>query len=296
LSQTLVISQNNYLRNEDRFHPYHYYHPLRGPETARFEEVAELYYLQQKKERKEIKARTSDVDHVTMIGAEFPCIWGTYPVGGTNPDNIIDGHKFACALHFIHPNPIVYSFGSNNDPSFELALLKIRPDCEVHIFELDKNRIPKNIAHPNINFHAIGIGYKEDIESNKNPNFHFLSLDQIMKMLNHTHIDILKMDVEGAEWGFVVNEWSILKRVGQYLVELHTDANPQILAIQQFKPNRFGNVSVFDWFDMIEKSGLRMFHKEWNFISKCCMEYSFVQRKFQEYNNYYGGARSQYEN
>jgi hypothetical protein len=33
--------------------------------------------------------------------------------------------------------------------------------------------------------------------------------------VGHNHIDVLKMDIEGAEWAFVMKEASLLTKVGQ---------------------------------------------------------------------------------
>jgi hypothetical protein len=142
----------------------------------------------------------------------------------------------------------------------------------------------------------MGLGYAEDRAKNINPNITFKSLNEIMNMLGHDHIDILKMDIEGYEWEFVMNEAYILKDVGQFLVELHNDydTNPAIYKFQEwktsstkFKPDRYRNTSVFNWIEQIEKYGMRLFHKELNFRALCCIELSFVQLHFQSFNEKY---------
>ena len=43
----------------------------------------------------------------------------------------------------------------------------------------------------------------------------------IMEMLGHDHIDVLKMDIEGAEYGVIADLLSCNIRVDQLLVEFH---------------------------------------------------------------------------
>jgi hypothetical protein len=242
------------------------------------EQKADAYYLYLTKQRQLLKDK-GIVEQFTMIDDVYPCLWGTYPIGGLSRENIEGGHKYACGIQNINSHPIVYSLGSNNDISFELAMLDLRPDSEIHVFELVKENIPLISPNKNIIFHNIGLGYKEDIMDNSNPYRNYKSLNEMMILLNHSHIDILKMDIEGAEWSFVMNEGYLLRQIGQFLVEFHTSTNGFSL-----KPSRYDHVSFFQWLEEIEKYGLRLFHKEWNFMNICCSELSFVQSYFQEWN------------
>jgi hypothetical protein len=65
------------------------------------------------------------------------------------------GHKFVCGVPAIQSSPIVYSYGSHKDQAFELALLELRPDSEIHIFELDPAMLP-DARDPRIKYYPIG--------------------------------------------------------------------------------------------------------------------------------------------
>lgn len=73
------------------------------------EKLAELYYQNQ------IKERDIPVTYRNFfrLNANYPCFFGTYPVGADTPESVIDGHKYVCGLPHIDSSPIVYSFGSN---------------------------------------------------------------------------------------------------------------------------------------------------------------------------------------
>lgn len=134
------------------------------------------------------------------MGANFPCIRGVTPIGLPTPQSIGDGHKFGCGIQAISGNPIVYSFGSNKEQDFELAFKKIRPDAEVHTFELVADNLPDDKDRDeNLHYYNIGLGYDPSDKI-------FKSLKEIMTMLNHTYIDVLKMDIEGFEWHWIVSQ------------------------------------------------------------------------------------------
>ncbi len=93
-------------------------------------------------------------------------------------------------------------------------------------------------------------------------------LQTIMQSLGHTHIDILKMDIEGHEWPFFHD---ILMRdepfvpFDQLSVEFH-NASPGRLAA-------FGRVMA-----KLEQAGLFSFQREPNPFYPCyCVEYSFAR-------------------
>jgi len=88
-------------------------------------------------------------------------------------------------------NPIVYSLGSNKQQDFETAFLKLRPDSNIFTFELAKNNIPdESVRNSRVKWFNIGLGYTSGLSNLK-------TLTDMMKMLNHTYIDVLKMDIEG---------------------------------------------------------------------------------------------------
>ena len=148
------------------------------------------------------------------------------------------------AVKKMNKDSIVYSFGVGEDVSFDLALLG-RFGLTVHAFDptpksitwVKRQEFPKNFI-----FHEYGIA---DFDGNAsfnppvNPEHvsHTLldrpetkdraiavpvkRLSTIMKELGHSRIDLLKMDVEGAEYGVIIDAVQSAIRPEQLLVEFH---------------------------------------------------------------------------
>lgn len=115
---------------------------------------------------------------------------------------------------------LVYSFGSRFMFDFELAINKYY-GCEVHTF--DPSADSKRKAMPyELHFHMIGLASKDYIN---NQNWKMQTLSTIMTNLHHEGkvIDILKIDIEGAEWDALPDIFSsgILERVRQISMEVH---------------------------------------------------------------------------
>jgi hypothetical protein len=90
----------------------------------------------------------------------------------------------------------------------------------------------------------------------------YSTMQNTMKLLNHTYVDILKMDIEGGEFSWAQHELnSVGKRIGQLLIEMHSPAG-----------------DVFALVVSLEKYGLRQFHQEVNRQKALWgAEYAFVQ-------------------
>jgi hypothetical protein len=102
--------------------------------------------------------------------------------------------------------------------------------------------VPLSERHPNITYVNSGLGY--DATLNMKP------LAELMETFGHTYIDVLKMDIEEAEYPFLDNESHLLKQIGQLFIEMH----------------KYGDkFDAFSYLDVIEKQDLRMFFKEHNF-------------------------------
>lgn len=138
---------------------------------------------------------------------------------------------------------IVYSFGVGEDISFDLALIE-RFGLQVHTFDptprsiewLQTQTVPREFV-----FHAYGVA---DFDGNcsflppESPAHVSHSivarkasrpaievavrrLGTIMKMLGHEQIDLLKMDIEGAEYGVLADMLACGIPVKQLLMEFH---------------------------------------------------------------------------
>ena len=184
----------------------------------------------------------------------------------------------------LDPSSIVYSAGVGEDISFDLALIE-RFGTTIHAFDptprslawLKSQRLP-----PSFVIHGYGLAKTEgDLTFNtpKNPAHVSLSildnhstsqitlpvrkLGSVMKELGHSHLDLLKMDIEGSEYGVIEDLVASAIPIRQLLVEYH---------------HRFASVGAShteDSIKLLEDSGFRLFN-----ISESGEEYSFLRTQF----------------
>lgn len=98
---------------------------------------------------------------------------------------------------------------------------------------------------------------------------------QMMRMLDHKYIDILKMDIEYAEWHWLARETFLLDRVGQLIIEIHTKDNRRF-------PYQGPNPGLF-FVEKLEEKSLRVYHKEYSTTSKNFVELSMIQKDWSEW-------------
>ncbi|KAI0697281.1 methyltransferase domain-containing protein [Cytidiella melzeri] len=197
-----------------------------------------------------------------------------------------DGGKWICGVEKYarqHAPCVVYSFGLNGESSFEAALLKAAPLCEIWGYdfsvqsfgpEIEDDPSLKSRAH----FFPYALG-SEDLPEGNPPTF---TLQTLMQRNEHSFVDILKIDVEGAEFdslsSFVRHfvppgsypEASI--PVGQMQLEIHAWGSHA--AFRTFK----------QWWENLEGAGMRPFWTEPNLVYTQIMrgslpdlaEYSFM--------------------
>jgi hypothetical protein len=230
------------------------------------EDLADQYYTKRIMERRE-RQMEGEFLH---IQAHFPCIYGELALGDTSEISLIDGHKYVCGVSQIPGAPIVYSFGSGKLQMFELAFLRERPDAHIFIFEaLAEEMIPKADQDPRIHYYQQKLGYKKGCVGCK-------SVLEIMRMLKHTYIDVLKMDVEGYEWAFMDQESkAVMPHVGQYLVEIHKGF--------AFSENRRAGTFLAKF----EGLGFRLFRAEGNIYNgpHCCAEWFLIRANWESWNS-----------
>ncbi|KAL5012560.1 hypothetical protein ScPMuIL_011111 [Solemya velum] len=137
--------------------------------------------------------------------------------------NIQDGGWVVCEdLRYRPRMPcLVYSFGINNDFSFDDGIVQ-RYGCEVHSFDPTM----KSMGHlrgTSIRFHHLGLA----ASSGDHVIGPVETLTNIRKMLGHTNktIDVIKLDIEMMEWESLPEMLSEngLKDVPQIAVEFHID-------------------------------------------------------------------------
>ncbi|CAF3415105.1 unnamed protein product, partial [Rotaria sp. Silwood2] len=127
-----------------------------------------------------------------------------------------DGGKWICDLYRLKSRHdcLIYSAGSSGEFSFEIAMKKAMPHCEIHTFDKKLYSCPKNICI----FHQIILG--NGIQPNGSKKW-----TTVIQELNHTNrlIDILKIDIEGEEYSFFPTMFNSSKSSfpRQILVEMH---------------------------------------------------------------------------
>ena len=152
--------------------------------------------------------------------------------------------KWGICTRELRPESVVYSFGIGQDISFDIELIE-QFGLTVHAFDptprskqwLSRQSLPEKFIYheygiapydgtalfnpPQNEFH---VSYS--MLSNGNPAdsavaAEVFSLTTIMKKLGHAKIDVLKMDIEGAEYQVIPSILSSRVSISQLLVEFH---------------------------------------------------------------------------
>ena len=137
---------------------------------------------------------------------------GQYPVCLDNEMKPFSSNNRRC---------IAYSFGINNDWSFDEALEKF--GCEIFSFDPSMNQADHDHSQ-HIHFYKIGLGPSKIVNDR---NWKLMSLDSIYQMLKPRHgahiIDYLKIDIEWSEWDALkqIIESGMLSKVRQLTIEFH---------------------------------------------------------------------------
>ena len=140
---------------------------------------------------------------------------------------VLDGQKYVCMdgeqLDLPHTDRcIVYSFGINNDWSFDDDMASF--GCSVFAFDPSMNATSLQRGD-STRFWPVGVGERDGTSE---LGWQLLTLDSIAEQLGHTGrtIHYLKMDVEYSEWAVFRQQVargarSTLAHVEQLSVELH---------------------------------------------------------------------------
>jgi FkbM family methyltransferase len=186
------------------------------------------------------------------------------------------------ATRGLHASSIIYSAGLGEDASFDLAIAELLKS-DVHVFD----PTPRSMAWAraqnfpsSIKLHDIGIANYDGTASFIPPEnplniSHSMTgrpqggktllelgvkrLSTLMRELGHDHIDVFKMDIEGAEYDVISDIGNSGPRPTQILVEFH---------------HRFPGIGVEkskDAVSQLKKIGYKLFN-----VSESGEEYSFV--------------------
>ncbi|CAK9060041.1 Methyltransferase-like protein 24 [Durusdinium trenchii] len=231
--------------------------PIWDSKVIMIERKAEKQYWYQRQEK-------NAPIHPAFIkyNSNWPCLWGEEYTGQGSGD----GNKWTCGARLIQAPCVVYSFGSNNDMKFELGIHELGLHCEIHIYDPTSPE-PRDARRIGARFHKVGLGARDGFQGR----FPVKTLKSLMKENGHSHIDILKVDIEDAEHEAIPQiaheGWP---SVGQFLVEVH---------IRNFA----NDMSLDKLITLIEKGNLRLFHQEvnWQYGASCCTEYAFIHKDWR---------------
>ncbi|MFO7668348.1 MAG: FkbM family methyltransferase [Bacteroidales bacterium] len=179
-----------------------------------------------------------------LIGKDF------YQFRQVKRPRITFGNRFAewtfCPDN-LDEHSVIYSFGVGEDVCFDLKLIE-RYQLDVHAFDPSPRSI-KWVAGQNLtekfHFHPYGLASGDGTVTFREPaeaNIHSLQISDlanigdagskthllpvhragtILQMLGHKAIDILKMDIEGAEYEVIEDILKSAVPVSQLLIEFH---------------------------------------------------------------------------
>jgi FkbM family methyltransferase len=178
-------------------------------------------------------------------------------------------------------NSVMYSFGVGDDISFDLAAIELF-GLQVHGFDPSPHVpgwIASQILPPKYTFHAYGLGVHDGTTSffvpsggnmysvrerhgsrtKKEISLPVRSLLNIVQSLDTHCIDVLKIDIEGAEYDILPSIISCPVLIKQLLIEFH---------------HRIGVASLDETVSAVQHlraAGFRLFH-----VSETSSEFSFV--------------------
>ena len=187
--------------------------------------------------------------------------------------NAGDGGKWVCGLKSLlqHSACVVYSAGSNGEPSFEHAVAE-NTACEIHVFDHTLDAAQADIVRSvaSVRLHSTGLG-----EEGTSAAGNMRTLSETLNDLQHQWIDVLKMDIEGAEWQ-VLESW--------FKVQNRTLPATQLLVEFHFLDGKTGlETLVAPLFELLLSDGYRVFATEPNYYcgDGCCasnlVEYAFIK-------------------
>ncbi|KAL2065662.1 hypothetical protein VTL71DRAFT_3332 [Oculimacula yallundae] len=231
-------------------------------------------------------------------------VWDFFPATYTCPHDIQrvgrlgDGGKWVCGMSLYESKPavsavshphepkkpatIIYSFGVNDESTFEAEMLSRIPSAEIFAYDFSVERIGSQIPAGDlarVHFSKFGLGAAD--EGSKSPPF--FTLKTLMDRNKHTYIDILKIDIEGSEYTALDSFMDACDRaggvmpIGQVMIELH------LVDDQHINFERFTK-----WWERLEKFGMRPTWLEINLLAVTlgkgktdprCVEYVWVNAK-----------------
>jgi len=200
-----------------------------------------------------------------------------------------DGGKWVCGMERIERQKecVIYSFGINNESSFEAELLQRAPGCQLWGYDFSvKSFGPEIETIPELaeraHFYPWALGGANEYGPNADPPVY--TLPTLMELNGHNFIDVLKIDIEGNEFAsldkfleFYVSgagasrrygrppinapaaayqEPEVVLPIGQIQIEIHARPGTDHDTFAAFK----------SWWERLEAAGLRPFMAEPNLV------------------------------
>mmetsp|Transcript_4501 Transcript_4501/g.10490 ORF Transcript_4501/g.10490 Transcript_4501/m.10490 type:complete len:262 (-) Transcript_4501:62-847(-) len=234
--------------------------------------LAEQAYWYQRNDSRQKPSMISEVLREFGHGS-WPCFFGEEWLASSSPDGRENGYGYrVCGLPLLQERHdcVVYSFGSNDEFDFEDAILA-RTGCRVRIFDPAPAQSQHRLAG---SVRQVALGIRDGVEmlrwwaqSAPLPTT-TRTLASLMQEMGDRHIDILKVDIEGAEHVLVGQAWP---PVGQLLMEVHL--------MPRFEHDLSDLKKLVQ---SAEAAGLRLFHvdRPWKYCGSSCLLLSFIHRDF----------------
>jgi len=200
-----------------------------------------------------------------LFAPTFDCPYLKKRVG-----SIGDRGKWVCGFEILEETTeteaecVVYSFGVNRESSFEAEILQ-KTNCHVFAYDMTVEKMGEQISDnfAKLRFKSVGLGV--------NNTYNLRTLTTLMEENGHGWIDMLKIDIEGAEFATLealFNFYDVLP-FGQLQLEIHS--------------HKLSFPNFYRWWERLESKGLRAFSSEIN-LNPCVnskampvlMEYSFI--------------------
>ncbi|KAI9669526.1 MAG: hypothetical protein M1817_004645 [Caeruleum heppii] len=213
--------------------------------------------------RHQMRAQHATPDKIPFFPMDFNTapyvVWDFFPSTWSCPWDIQrigrlgDGGKWVCGMSRYEEREdnatIIYSFGVNDESTFEAEMLQ-RTNAEVFAYDYSVDDFGPQLApayRSRAHFQKVGLSGEDNI--NRNPPFH--TIKTLMDQNNHTYMDMLKIDIEGAEYDVLTRlmddfEGSTLP-IGQIMIEIHLQA----------EDSQYGWKGFFDWWERLESFGIR---------------------------------------
>jgi len=208
--------------------------------------------------------------------SHLPC---PHKYGLVRYGNSLGTGKMLCGMTTIVPTTkcIVYSLGSNNNFEFEEALTQ-KTSCEVHTYDCTSS--PPTAPIKGLKFHKVCMGEKTNLQQFMFPNsgkteisdnktYIFKRFSQIIKENNHTHVHLLKMDIEGAEYAVFADIFNSGKGI--------------TLPFQISFESHWWNQDIYhatlhqQMFNQLWKNGYRFLYHELNPGDNACVEWTLMR-------------------